>query len=225
VNPAAARQMTVFHGGVSRRPNAKASKASSNAIAGTAGPSSAPPQLVPRPSGAELAYPSQQQEAWNFHYLLSGHQRPQEPLPFSQNGIQFPGFYTPAFPLVLLQVPSGGIRRKIITIRPARGFIWLPNAVFGPSNTRMAHFSYARFGFELLTGSKLAERRLSEGPAFFGNELYDPYTLRDWVMRIMVRLPDGGPSTSFQVPDPAPVAAALESTQTIAGPGGGRACL
>jgi hypothetical protein len=120
-------------------------------------------------------------------------------------------YHTPSrrvLPSVLLQVPSYGIP-TFATPRPptalpfGRGIIQLTGLVAGPMNTPIEPNPHARYVVQMLRGPRLAEARRLEGLYFYGNEMYDPSTLEQWVLRVVQRFPDRGAPHPSQVPLPA----------------------
>ncbi|KAJ7172067.1 hypothetical protein C8R46DRAFT_137704 [Mycena filopes] len=69
-----------------------------------------------------------------------------------------------------------------------KGFVRLDNLVCGPKNEPLPKILPGQNPMLLMSlyrGSELAARRKREGPSFYGNELYNPYTRERAVLRIV----------------------------------------
>ncbi|KAJ7256476.1 hypothetical protein B0H12DRAFT_1070680 [Mycena haematopus] len=195
----------------------------------SAGPSSAPPHSIPFPSavGPQSAYPPQPQGL-----VDPGYQPAQivdqyhQPLPFSQNGMQHSATVSrPTFPRMLLRAPSfsdGTLPAfDSSSVQPARGGIGIVySELVGPGNIPIGYHPGSHYPVQLLTGARLAYVRMVEGPNFYGNELYDPYTQQQWVLRIVPSFPYTPapvPSSYFQVAHQLPAPAFYPTAQVPIG--------
>lgn len=124
-------------------------------------------------------YPVQQ-------YQAHTHQHPQTHL----QGMPLSSGH-PAPPLTCTQIPRPrlllqvGCVHKPLASYPF-GAIHITRLVYGPRNLPVPlDANRMDFLIKFLTGARLRAARLFEGPRFFGNEFYDPYTNEQYVIRIM----------------------------------------
>ncbi|KAJ7217155.1 hypothetical protein GGX14DRAFT_602251, partial [Mycena pura] len=120
---------------------------------------------------------------------------------------------------LLLPLPADGIpdpdhRPQLPASASAalqHGGVYAFGLTVGPENMPLVHSSGARYRPRLLTGAELASVRRAEGESFWGNELYDYFTLQPWVLRITEEVPGSGrgqhkplllPLPADGIPDP-----------------------